>query len=145
MACVFCGLALRVVELSRNCDDGICDAGPQVGLGGGLHFAEHEGPDLGGRVFLASDTDPSVTVLSPHDLVGKVFQLLLEGLICELSSYQTFSALDGVFRVGQGLAFGGFSYESLSVLTERYYGGSGSLTFCIFQNLWFGSLHYCYA
>src|SRR5262245_14749207 len=50
---IFGGLALGVVEVGRNRDDGLGDLLAQIVFGRLLHLLQDEGADLGRRIFLA--------------------------------------------------------------------------------------------
>ena len=50
LAGVFGGLALRVVEIGRDGDDGLGDLFAQIGFGGFLQLGEDHGGNLGRRV-----------------------------------------------------------------------------------------------
>ncbi len=79
-------LALRVVEVRRDGDDGILDGLAEVGLGSLLHLVEDEATDLGRGVLLAASRDPGVTVGVLYDLVGNLLDIPLDLGIGELAS-----------------------------------------------------------
>ena len=71
-------LALGIVEIGRNGDDGLRDLFAEITLGGLLHLLQDEGGDLRGRVFLAVGLDPGVAIVAAHDLVGHEALVLLD-------------------------------------------------------------------
>ena len=64
------GLALGVVEVGRDGDDGFGDFFAEVIFGGLLEVLEDEGRDLLGRVFLAANLDLDEIFRAAGDLVG---------------------------------------------------------------------------
>ena len=58
-------LALGVVEIGGNGDDGLRDRAAEMRLGGLLHLLQDEGGDLRGRILLAVGGDPGVAVGAP--------------------------------------------------------------------------------
>jgi hypothetical protein len=80
-------LALGIVEVSGNSDDGVLDGLGQVGLGGLLHLLEDESTNLRGRVVLASGRDPGVAVGVLDDLVGNLLDVTLDLGVAELATY----------------------------------------------------------
>ena len=62
LAGVLGGLALCVVEIGRNGDDGLIDFRAEIGLRGLLHLLQDESGNLRRRIGLALDLDPGVAV-----------------------------------------------------------------------------------
>ena len=89
-------LALRVVEVRGNGDDGFRDFLAEIVLGGLLHLAQDFRGDLLRRDLLAAHLDPRVAVVGLDDLVGHQVDVLLHFLFLELAADK---ALDRVQRV----------------------------------------------
>ena len=70
-------LALGVVEIGGNRDDGLRDRLAEMGLGRLLHLLQDEGGDLRGRILLAVRLDPGVAIGRRDDLVGDERHVLL--------------------------------------------------------------------
>ena len=61
------GLALAVVEVGGDGDDGLADRLAEISLRRFLHLGQHERADLTGRVFLAAHLHEGVAVVAPGD------------------------------------------------------------------------------
>ena len=113
-------LALRVVEIRRDRDDGLRDLLAEVGLGVGLHLAEDERGDLLRRELLGLvadlHLDVGVAVLALDDLEGHVLRLLAD--LGEFAADQALCGEDGVARIGDGLALCGLADDALAGLCE---------------------------
>jgi hypothetical protein len=114
------GVALGVVEIGGHGDDGLLDGFAEFGFGVGLEFAEHHGGDFLRRegFGFAGDfhLDVGVAIGGGDDLVGHALVGL--GEFGELAADQAFGGENRVFRVGDGLAFGGLADEALAVFGE---------------------------
>ena len=111
-------LALGVVEIGGNGDDGLRDLVAEIAFGGLLHLLQDEGGDLRRRVSLAAGLDPGVAIVAAHDLVGDQALVLLDDRIVEATADQALDGEDGVLRIGDGLALGGLADEDLAILAE---------------------------
>ncbi len=141
LAGVFRRLALAVVEIGGNGDDGLRDRLAEIGLGGFLHLLEDERADLRGGVFLAAGLGPSVAVVGLDDLERRMLRGLLHLGVLEAAADE---ALDGVERglgIGDGLALGGLAHEALAVFQERDLGGRGVGAFAVEDDLGLAALH----
>jgi len=83
-------LALGVVEIGGDRDDGLGDGFAKLGFGGFLHLLQDEGGHLLGRIFLAGSLDPGVPVRTLDDLVGNELLILLDGLVIEAAADEAF-------------------------------------------------------
>ena len=108
-------LALRVVEVRRNGDDGFGDFLAEIILGGLFHLAQDLGRDLLRRDLLAAHLDPRVAVVGLDDLVGHQADVLLHFLFVELAADQPLDREDGVLGVGDGLPLRRCADEDLAV------------------------------
>ena len=115
LARVLGGLALGVVEVGRNGDDGLGDGFAQIGLGVLLELLQDEGGNLGRAVFFAGDLDPGVVVLASNDLVGAVLAPLLDLRGVVLAAHEALDGGDGLLRVGHALSLGDLADEALLV------------------------------
>ena len=95
-------LALGVVEVGGDGDDGLGDLLAEVVLGRLLELHQHPGADLGRRVELAADVELDVAVGRLDDLEGHALGLL--GDLVEAPTDEALGREDGVLGVGDGLA-----------------------------------------
>ena len=78
LAGILGGLALGVVEIGGNGDDGLLDLLAEIGFGGFLHLLQDDGGNLGGRILLAVGLDPGIAIVGLDDLVGDELLVLLD-------------------------------------------------------------------
>src|SRR6185437_12918189 len=119
-------LALVVVEVGGDGDDGRVDGLAQIGFGVGLELLQDHGGDLRRRELLRSGVAlgyfyARVAVGAGDDLVGDDGLLLAHlGL---LAAHEALDREDGVLRVGDGLALGDRAHEALAGSREGDNGG----------------------
>mmetsp|Transcript_23293 Transcript_23293/g.55089 ORF Transcript_23293/g.55089 Transcript_23293/m.55089 type:complete len:749 (+) Transcript_23293:55-2301(+) len=141
------GLALAVVEVGRDGDDGLADGPPQESLGGFLHLGQDHGPDLAGRVLgsLGVGHPGVVVVIRFDDLVGDQSLDGVDLLVVEAPPDESLDGVHGVFRVGHGLSLGGHPHEALRLFAvavrERHDGGGGPRTLRVLNDTGRASLH----
>ena len=137
------GVAVGVIEIGGDGDDGLGDFLTDFRLGIGLELAEDHACDfLGGVGFaFASDFyfDVGVAIGGGDDLVGHA--LVGIGELRELAADEALGREDGVFRVGDGLAFCGLADETFAVLGECDHGRSGAGTPGVFKNSGLAAVH----
>jgi len=112
------GLSLLVVEVGGDSNDGVLAVLAKESLGGLLHLAENETTDLRGRVLLALGLEPGIAVGVLDNLVGDLVQVALDLGVLELATNQTLGGEEGVLGVDDGLALGGDTNETLTLLGE---------------------------
>ena len=120
LAGVLGGLALGVVEISRNRDDGLGDLFAELGFRIGLQFAENHRGNFRRRerLLLAVhfDLDVGVAVGGLHDLVGNAMFFFAD--LIEFAAHETLDRENGVGGIGDRLALGGLADESFASLCE---------------------------
>ncbi|MGY3077703.1 hypothetical protein ACVWZZ_004074 [Bradyrhizobium sp. LM6.10] len=109
-------LALGVVEVGGNGDDGLIDLLAEMSFRGLLHLLQDEGRDLRGRVGLAVGLDPGVAVGSLHDLVRNELLVLLDHRVVVAAADQALHCEEGALGIGDGLALGRLADEALTVV-----------------------------
>ena len=117
-------LALRVVEVGGDGDDGLGHLLTEVVLGRLLQLLQDHGRDLGRRVQLAADLDADVAVGSRNDLVRDHLHFL--GHLRELAPHEALDRVDRVLRIGDGLALRHLADQPLALFRERHDGGGDS-------------------
>ena len=118
------GLALVVVEVRGDGDDGAVDRVAEIGLGVGLELLQDHRADLRRAVLLAAGLDARVAVLAADDLVRDDGLLLLD--LALLAAHEALDGEDGVRRVGDRLPLGDGADEALAALGERDDRGGGA-------------------
>jgi hypothetical protein len=90
---VLCGGTLSVVEVGGDGDDSVLDGLAEIALSNLLHLAENHGGDLlgceSGLLLVDLDADAGLATLV-DDLEGEVLDVVLDGLVGELLSNETF-------------------------------------------------------
>jgi len=110
------GLALSVIEVGGDSDDGVGDLLGEESLSDLLHLAQNHGRDflwsegLGLTPDLDLDDGGSGLGL---DLEGEVLDIVLDILVIETTTDQTLGVEDGVGGVGGVLVLGGISDKTL--------------------------------
>ena len=134
-------LALGVVEVGRDRDDGLVDLLAQA-LGAVLgELAQDDRRDLLGRVLLAADLDADGIVGSLDDLVGDHLGLLLD--LLPLASDEPLDRVDRVLGVEDHLALGDLADQPLPVLGERDDRRRRALALGVGDHLRLAALHRC--
>jgi hypothetical protein len=110
-------LALRVVEVRGNGDDGVRDGLAEIRLRVLLELLEDHRADLRRGVLLALRRDAHVAVLALDDLVRDDRHLLRD--LVELASHEALDREDRVLWVRDLLPPSGSADEPLAVLRER--------------------------
>src|SRR5436309_2937491 len=111
-------ISVGVVEVGRDRDDGLLDLLPEIGFRGLLHLLKGEGGDLRGRIGLAVRLDPSVAIARLGNLVGDELLVLLDHRVVVAPSDEALDREDGLFRIGDRLAFRRLAYETLAIVGE---------------------------
>jgi hypothetical protein len=109
-------LTLSVVKVGRDSDDGVLDIPGEVSLGGLLHLVENEATNLRGRVLLVTGGDPSIAIAVLDNLVRNLLDVALDLGVGELAADQTLGGEECVLRVDDGLALGGDTNQTLTIL-----------------------------
>ncbi len=128
-------LALRVVEIGGDGDDGLLDLLSEIGLRRLLHLLQDEGGDLGGRIALAVGLDPGVAVRGAHDLVGDELLVLLDHRVVVAPSDQALDRKDGALGIGDRLALGRLADQPLAIIGKGDDRGRGAHAFRVFNDL----------
>ena len=147
LACILRGVALRVVEICWDCDDGLCDFLTQLGLSIGLELREDHGGDFLWReaLRLAVDIDLNVRVAIGgfHKFVRHA--VLFAADFVEFAAHETLHREDRVRGVRDGLALGGLADEALAGFCEGDDGWCGARALGVFQHDGFTGFHHRHA
>ena len=131
---VFCSLSLRVVEVSRDCDDRGGDRLAQVSFSNFLHLYEDHGGDLFCLVLFGLafelDNDQGLLVRARFDLEGPEGNIFLNSPVAEFAANEAFGVEDCVGWVTSCLVLGGITDKTL-FFCEGNIGGSSVDTLVI--------------
>ena len=145
LAGVLGGLALGVVEIGGNRDDGLGDGLAEIGLRRLLHLGQREGRDLRRRIVLAVGGHPGVAVRGLRDLVGDQLQVLLRHRVLEGPADEALDREEGALRVGDGLPLRRLADQTLAVIRDGDDGRRGARAFRILDDLGRRAFHHCNA
>ena len=117
---ILSGLTLRVVEVGRDCDDGVVDGSTKVRLSSFPHLDEDHGGDLlrcESLLFaLELDLNNRLATLV-NDLEGEVLHVSLNLSIGELASNKALGVEDCVDRVHSDLVLRGVTDETPNMIS----------------------------
>ena len=125
LAGVLGGLALGVVEVGRDGDDGVGDGLAEVLLGVGLHLGEDHGADLLGGEVLAVDLHDRAAAHAGLDLVRDGLELGADLVVA--TAHEALDREDGVGGVGDGLVLGRLADDAVAVGAEADDGRGGAV------------------
>ncbi len=112
---IFRGLALGVVKVGRNGNNGLGNCLTEVILGGLFHFLQNEGRNLARGVFLTLNLHPGIATGAFNNIVGYHFLVFGDHWVIRTAADQAFDGEKRVFRVGNSLPFGRLPNEALFV------------------------------
>ena len=109
------GLALCIVEISRNGDDRFGDGFTEIVFGSLLHFHQHLRGNFRCGKFLVAYFHPCVAVLGLDDFEWHHGDVFLHHFLVETAADQALYAIQRVGRIGHGLTFGGRTHQHFTV------------------------------
>ena len=137
------GLALGVIEIGWNGDDRLGHLLVQVRLSIRLELLQDHRGDLGRRIRVAiRELDPDPVCLAIlFDGVRDELLAALDLNVIPAPAHEALDRVNGVFRVGDGLALGKLPYKPLSSLGECDDGRDGAPTLGGRNDRWLAALH----
>ena len=103
------GLALRVVKVGGDGDDGRADGRTEIGLGVGFGFLQDLGANLLGGVDFPVDFHARHVIFPGHNVVGDFFHGVFDHGVVHFATHETFDTVNGIFGVEDHLVFGHIS------------------------------------
>ncbi len=142
LAGVLGGLALAVVEIGRNGDDGLRDLVAEECLSIGLQLAEDHRRDLGRRELPAvGEDDLDATVARLTDLVRDLLQRSLHLGVGETPPHEALDRVDRVLGVRDRLSLRDLADQTFPALGERDDGRRDPSTFRVRDDRGLPTLH----
>ncbi len=135
-------LALAVVEIGRDGDDGLGHGLAEIGLGRFLHLLQDEGADLGGRVFLAATFNPGVAIVARQRLERDEFRFLAHQRVGEAPADEPLDAVESILRIGHGLALGRLADQTFPGFREGDLRGGRPHALAVLDHLGGLALHH---
>ncbi|ACO33777.1 NAD-specific glutamate dehydrogenase domain protein [Acidobacterium capsulatum ATCC 51196] len=133
------GLALRVVKVGRNRDDGLGHRGAQVVFGGLLELLQNHGRNFGGGVVLALRLDDDVVALL-LDLVGHHLHFVVHFILA--AAHEALDGVNRVLRIGNRLALGHLAHQTLAALGKSHHRRRGAAALFVGDHLRFAAFHH---
>ena len=132
-ACVFGGLALAVVKVSRNGNHRFSHRFTQMRFSRLFHFAQDFGRHLWWRQFIVLHFYPSIAIRCFYNFKWQFVDVFLHFGIFKTATNQAFYRINGVSRIGHGLAFGRRTHQDFAAINICHNRRRGACTFCIFD------------
>ena len=141
LACIFCRLALRVIEIRRHGNDCPLHLLAEIVFSGLFQFLQNHRGDFGGRIELPRHLDAHIAVRGLDHLVRH--HLHLFGNFLVLAAHEPLDGEDGIFRIGHGLPLRHLPDKTLTALGERHDGGCQPASFGVDDDLRLVPFHHC--
>ncbi|EKQ63152.1 putative NAD-specific glutamate dehydrogenase [Xanthomonas citri pv. malvacearum str. GSPB1386] len=136
------GLTLAVVEVRRHRDHRLGDLLAEEVFGGLLHLFQHARGDFLRRHALAvAGLHPGVAIVVRQDAVRHVRDVLLHFAVGELAADQALHRVEGVLRVGHGLALGRSADQHFAVLGVGDDRRRGAIALGVFNDAGLAAVH----
>ncbi len=140
---VFGGVALRIVEVRGDGDDGLGDGFAEFRFCIRLEFRENHRADFRRGVALLFTVDGhlnvGVAVGGFDHCVGYAVEFVLHFI--ELAPHEAFDRENGVLWVGDGLPLRSLADESFAIFGEGDDGGCGTRAFAVLEDNGFAAFH----
>ena len=133
-------LALRVVEIGRNGDDGLRHRLAEILLRGLFQLLQNHRGDLRRRVQLSARFDASVAVGGASNFVRNHLHLFAHFVV--LPTHEPFDGEDGVFGIGDRLSLRYLADEAFAILGEPDDGGREPAAFGVDDDFGLVALHH---
>ena len=141
LARILGGLALAVVEVGRDGDDGFRDFLAEIILRRLPHLLQNHGGDFRWAVALAAQFDVRIAVVPLGHLIGQPFGGVCHLLAAELAAHEALHGKNRILRIGDRLAFCNLSDEALALLCDGDDGRCRTGSFCIGDHNRFAAAH----
>jgi hypothetical protein len=104
-------LALCVIEIGGNCDNGLVDFLAKIVFRSGFQFLKNHCRNFRRRILLPIDDDPRLSIRG-SDLVGNHLHFFVHFVIA--TSHESLDGVNGVLGIGDRLPLGDLSNEAFS-------------------------------
>ena len=142
LPCDFRCFALAVIEVGRDCDNGLLDLLTQLCFGVFLQLAKHHGRDFRRRACLAVKDDPGITTVQGSEFERHVVDIVFNRCVIESAAYEPFGRVDRVFGVRNRLATCEFSDKTfVGLCVEGHDRRRGASALCVFDDLGLARFH----
>ncbi|EKJ94259.1 putative NAD-specific glutamate dehydrogenase [Bradyrhizobium lupini HPC(L)] len=136
-------LALRVVEVGGNGDDGLLDLFTEIGFSGFLHLLQDHRGNLRRGIILVLRLHPGVAIVTLDDLERNKSLVLLDGRVFITAADQALYRKQGVRRIGDRLALGRLADKAFAIVGKCHHGRRGTCAFRVFNNFRVLAIHHC--
>src|SRR5579885_2697604 len=120
LAGLFGGLALRIIEVSRNGDDGLGDFFAKEVFRGVLELRQDHRGNFGRAIGFAGNFDARVVVGALHDLVRNALDFVLHFVIA--AAHEPLDGIHRVFGICYRLTLGDLAHEALACFRDGHDG-----------------------
>ena len=131
---ILSSLTLTIVEVSRHSNNGLLHRRTEETLSSFLHLGQNHRTNLRRRHLLSTNTYPSISVITLHNLVGDQLLDLLNFGITVRSTNQTLCSIDSVLGICDSLTLSSHTHHTITVFKEGNNRRSGTSTLRVFNN-----------